>query len=630
MPLIPRFIASRWYAACVVAIVLLTAIAYAPALSGPQLFDDRQTIQDNPSITNFWLALRPPPGSPVTGRPVVNVSLAFNYWLNGLLGVDQSPDPGGATKTVSYHLLNLVLHIICGLLLLGIVRRTLRTGRTSARWAANADGAALAVAALWLLHPLQTDAVDYLTQRTEVIVSLCYLGTLYCSIRAWDAAATGGRDRTWFIAGTLTCLAGMASKEVMVSAPLMVVLYDRAFRTSSWREMLGPAYRRRRWFYAALASTVVLLAGLLLNNPRGAAVGFGSGIAWYDYLHTQGWAIAHYLRLALVPNALSLDYDFHPVAAGRGVPGLLLLAAFGVVTIIAWTRANRWGWLGFLGAWFFLILAPSSSVVPILTEFVAERRFYLPLAAIIVALLVAADALLQRAPSLARWGRTPARVLGVGLALLLAVLTFQRSRLYQSPEAIWRDATEKVPEDARAWNNLGVVFTHALPARNEAADSMYHVAVSIDSSYVDALLNAAVTDLRHEAYSEAEHFLRRGVQLDPARTSLFKLLGGILLDSGRPSEAEPFMAEVVRREPHSAMDLALLSLALADEGRTPDAMAAAERAIAEAGNDEPVYYYTGRAMLDAHQVEPARKLLARALQLDPTDSAARADLARLH
>ena len=203
--------------------------ASSGAPHGPQLLDDRFAIQDNPSITDLWSItgpLHPPAGTPVAGRPVVNYSLAFNYWLNGALGVDQRPDQYGANKTVGYHVVNLVLHIACGLLLLGIVRRTLRGGRVSERWKERADSVALLVAAIWMLHPLQTDAVDYLIQRTELIVALCYLATLYCSIRAWDA----DRPARWLWGGVIACLLGMASKEVMVSVLLMIVLYDRAFR----------------------------------------------------------------------------------------------------------------------------------------------------------------------------------------------------------------------------------------------------------------------------------------------------------------------------------------------------------------------------------------------------------------
>ncbi len=230
------------------AIVILTTLAYLPAIRSPFLFDDRTAIAQNSSIETLSLAaLHPPAGSPLTGRPVVNLSFAFNHALNDLLGIDQRPDPDGPDKTVSYHVVNLALHLACGLLLFGIIRRTLAVFKTDDAIRSDATAVALVIAALWLVHPIQTDAVDYLTQRTEVLASFFYLATLYASIRAWDVTNASERTR-WFLLGVLSCLLGMGSKEIVCTAPLVVLLYDRAFRVGSWRELLAPAYRGRRWF----------------------------------------------------------------------------------------------------------------------------------------------------------------------------------------------------------------------------------------------------------------------------------------------------------------------------------------------------------------------------------------------
>ena len=733
---VARFIPSRWLSLAITLLIALTAIAYAPALRGPQLFDDRQAIQDNASITHFATALNPPPGTPVTGRPVVNVTLAFNYWLNAVLGVDQSPDPGGASKTISYHVVNIVFHILCGLLLFGIIRGTLRTDRIPARWRDHASVVSLGLTALWLLHPLQTEAVDYLIQRTELVVALCYLGTLYASIRAWD-----GSPR-WYAVSALACLLGMASKEVMVSAPIMVLLYDRAFHYSAWRDVIAPAQRARRWFYGALAATWLLLIALLLTSPRGNTVGFNAAMPWYEYLHSQGWAIAHYLRLVLIPTTLSIDYDFHLVPHWRGLPGLILLGILAIAIVVAWTRANRWGWAAFLGSWFFLILAPSSSVVPILTEIVAERRMYLPLAAVLVVLVVVVEWVVGGVRRMVERGRAGARPYGlpraslaVGLLAVAAVLLFdgltlERSGLYRDPEAIWRDAIAKVPNDARAWNNLGVIVANRPTAGPMEAEGFYRKAVELDSSYVQALVNVGMSDFEHGNKQEAEQRFRRALRLDstshfalgglgtllldrgdttdalplmerfaaggagseffatlgevylarhrgadaaeafrtalqqaPDRTDLVIFLGGLLLQQGHAAEAEPYLEEAVRRQPASGVNLALLSLAYANLGRSDAAVEAAAHAVVESEGDARAWFFAGRAMLDARRTEiaagyftravalaphdadavaglgdaqlalgnrhEAMELYERALRIDPADSSARAGLARL-
>jgi len=120
---------------------------------------------------------------------------------------------------------------------------------------------------------------------------------------------------------------------------------------------------------AALGSFAALAVGV-----RGDTAGFHTGMTWYAYLYTQCWAIAHYLRLTVWPSPLASDYGSNLIRGARGVPGALILSAFGIATVAAWTRVRRWGWFAFAGSLFFLLLAPSSRVVPIAAEVAAERR----------------------------------------------------------------------------------------------------------------------------------------------------------------------------------------------------------------------------------------------------------------
>ena len=157
----------------------------------------------NATIRTLWpasIALRPPNGDlAVSGRPTVNYSLAVNYAINSWLDVDQRPDPDGPNKTVGYHLVNVFLHLGCGLLLLALIRRTLERGPFSDEWTRSAGRMATIVTALWLLHPIQTEAVDYVVQRTELIVSLCYVSTLY----AWRRAGRCHTPRRAQVANSL-------------------------------------------------------------------------------------------------------------------------------------------------------------------------------------------------------------------------------------------------------------------------------------------------------------------------------------------------------------------------------------------------------------------------------------------
>ncbi|HEX7508565.1 MAG TPA: hypothetical protein VF550_17460, partial [Polyangia bacterium] len=209
-------------------LVVAVFLAYANSFHGPFIFDDVPSIVENQSIRHLGSArvlAAPPEALTTTGRPVVNLSLAINFAVGGL-------------AVEGYHAVNLALHILASLVLFALVRRTLLLPTLSARFGVTATELALSVALLWAIHPLQTESVTYVVQRAEAIGGLFYLLTLYCFLRG----ATAARGRAWYAATVGACVLGMASKEVMVSAPLIAVLYDRTFIAASLRDSL-----RRRW-----------------------------------------------------------------------------------------------------------------------------------------------------------------------------------------------------------------------------------------------------------------------------------------------------------------------------------------------------------------------------------------------
>ncbi len=202
---------------------------YGRAADAPFIFDDPASISENPSIMRLWPLygtrespgpLNPPAEMTTSGRPLVNLSLAVNYHFGQL-------DPA------SYRVTNIILHLLTALVLMAIVHRTLCLDYFEGRFTHSAPLLAFLVALLWALHPLQTETVVYITQRTELLVGFFYLATLYASLRYWQAASPAGRG-CWLALATLACLAGMASKEVMVTAPVIVLLFERTFISGSF------------------------------------------------------------------------------------------------------------------------------------------------------------------------------------------------------------------------------------------------------------------------------------------------------------------------------------------------------------------------------------------------------------
>lgn len=620
---------ARWVA---IALACAALAAYAVALRAPFQFDDIASIPGNATIRSLApisVPLSPPSNTSVAGRPVVNYSLALNYALNEWLGVDQRPNPEGVNKTLGYHAFNLLIHIACGLLLFGSLRRTLRSWRLRERWAGEADWFAAVVATLWLLHPIQTEAVNYLIQRTELIVSVCYLGTLYSAIRAWDASSRRAAIG-WRTVAVIVCLLGMASKEVMITAPIIVVLYDRAFRVRSWRELATGG--DRSWFYGLLACTSALVIALVASNARFDTVGFGLGISWYGYLYSQAWAILHYLRLVAWPDQLTFDYGQRPIIGLRGVPGLVVLSAFAAATIVAWTRVERWGWFGFLGAWFFLTLAPSSSVVPITTEIAAERRIYLALAAVIALIVVALEASRRRLA--AEWGARPpwaaaaAASIGVfylivsawtadhtvpnrvftqwtmrfaiavaaaalawvmlrgmyrrstfaAIVLVLMGVTAARSMTYTNAEGLWRDTVLKAPSNPRAYDNLAFNLFFDDPPGLAEAKELYWKAIALDPTYLHAWPGLASIAVDEDHPDEAVWLLQRALAINPQYADAIDHLGKLYLKTGQPERAVPYLVRFAASYPSdtSFVPLARAYMAI---GRLDDAASALTNAL---------------------------------------------------
>ena len=277
------------------ALIVIGIATYANSLHGPFIFDDLSAISDNTHVqrlapigTLLDGLFATEPETPLIGRPVVALTVAVNHAIGG-------------DNVAGYHAVNIAVHLLAALLLFAIIRRTCLLPSMRDRFAAAAEHLAFAVALLCLVHPLQTEVVNYITQRTESIMGLCYLATLYAAIRAHDSP----RRTMWLVLAVLAAALGMASKEVMVTVPAVVLLYDYAFlRTGTVADLL-----RRRWpLYAGLCATWVVLAALMLHAPRAGTVGGDLGVSPWTYLLNQFDVVARYARLIVWPTGLLLDY----------------------------------------------------------------------------------------------------------------------------------------------------------------------------------------------------------------------------------------------------------------------------------------------------------------------------------
>jgi len=579
-------------------LIAATAAVYSNALHGEFIFDDARVIADNESLETPARAW-----SEGGQRRVAMLTFALNRAVHG-------------NDVFGYHLVNVAVHITAALLLFALVRNTLLHVEAD-HLQAHATLLGLAVALLWAVHPLQTQSVTYIVQRMESMMGLFALATLLFFSR-------GARSEVswpWHSGAVACCALGMMTKQVMIVVPLLVLWYDRAFIATSWKEI----FTRRKWAYAGLALTWFCLNWtwlpqlLGITQPTGGqAAVVVEGLAPLTYLYTQAGVIVHYLRLSVWPQGQIFDYGW-PAAESlteAAIPGALIVALLGL-TVWAIFKFPRWS---FLGGCFFLILAPTSSVLPI-ADIAVEHRMYLPLAAVIATLVLLSFLGLRwlnvhalRKPS----ATAGLALLTLGAAVSLGIVAHQRNRVYESRLAMWTDVVNKRPESIRARYNLATVlleeeayeaviragreFERDFGDRDNRSDQQFvrRMMVNVGIAHnklgnreeAVAILNKAVNRQRDGAVEHLNlgqalretnpdlairHF-QKAIEADPTYAKAYNNLGAMLTKT-RPRQAQAYFQQALKLNPNHADAHNNLANLLARHGELDRALVHYNRAL---------------------------------------------------
>ena len=569
-------------------VLLLGICAYWNGARGAFVFDDHVDITDNVAIRESWPPWRvilDQGQSGVSGRPVVALSYALNYeWC--------------AYETWGWHWVNVAVHLLTALAVLGCVRRALELPYFAQRWGSRARWIAAAVACVWVVHPLATGVIMYRGQRVESMMALFFAATLYCALRAFEA----GASRAWTRLAVLACALGTGCKEVIVGAPVLVLLFDALFVAGSRKGALAA----RRGLHLGLFATWALIAlFVVLAEGRSESVGFGySEVGVWEYLTTQAWAVPHYLQLSLWPDPLVFDYGKRPITeVARWLPGGIVVVA--LLGLTAWGLVRRSG-LAFLGAFWFVILAPTSSVLPIVTEVIVEHRAYLPSAAVLTLAVLGASILFERIAS-------PARAVAAAGALAAVLATFAwlthaRNETYRTEIGVWADTVAKMPENDRAQACYGNDLRVA--GRVQEAGERYAEAVRLAPKDPYWAANYGTWLLDQGRVEEGISELERSRDLLPTYGMTLQNLG-----SGyqRRGDIELAIASWQAALDHGAPAASFVTMQLVGllqaRGREPEALDALRRGCRLATNDPELQLQLARGLLRrARDAEPPHRV----------------------
>lgn len=540
-----------------VALLLVTAFAYAPSLGGPFVLDDWGSVEGNARLRQPD-ALRWPSIAELlgTGRPLTELTFALDWRAAG-------PDPH------RFRLVGLGLHLAAVVAAFAWLLRLLsRAGHPRAR------GLALAVAALFALHPIQMDAVAYVSQRAEVLSAILSLATLLLLDVAADRLRSARGVAAW-LAGTGTWVLAMGAKAVAVATPGLFVL-DQAMVAPAGQNGATPALRRAARAVGILVPVVALVAWsttLHLRafeaHPEGGAGFTATALSAGQYLATQLRVVWLYLRLLAWPRGFAFDRVFEP---SLSVDAAVIVAGLGIVGLVAlalglWVRAERSRLpsvpariVAFGILFWFVAIAPTSSIVPV-KDLAVEHRVYLASLGAFLAGAAVVDLLLHR------WRASPAsRLAGAvtagAVVLLLAVLLRSRAEAWGSVEGFWREAAEASPGNARVLTNQAI----ALQRKGDLVGA------------------------------EAAYRRAWAVARDPERIA--RLAGNhaaMLLDAGKPAEALAVTDRGLSLAPGEPVLWVNRALALGTLGRNAEALAEARRAAAASPGDPRIQHVLGVA-----------------------------------
>jgi protein O-mannosyl-transferase len=596
------------------AIIVLTAfVLYGSALSHPFFFDDLRSIVENPYIRNLGnisLLLQGIQSYTGSYRALPTITFAVNYHLHQL-------------NVFGYHLVNLILHILSGILIYLISRHLFRLaskteesfpeGKQEVRNCMD-NVFPLLTALIFIIHPIQVNTVTYIVQRNEGMAGFFFLLAFFLFIKG---SFQQGRKKMIYWCGVgLSFLGSALSKEIGFMLPVVLILFDFIFVCQTREETM------KRWKTYLLVVLFFTLYGLFFLNGGiwGLLIKGSPGRQWslvWEHLLTEANVIIQYFKLIFLPlpGWLNIDHDMKISKSLMEYPtwisGSVHLALLALAAIFFRKRKL----ISFSIGWFYLILAPTSSIIPI-WDVMVEYRLYLPLFAYGLLLSLSIKSLSQFLSH--KGSRKFGRNLLWGLVILMLCfyswVTLERNKILKDDLSLWMDATKKSPDKYRPQISLINAYI-----QQGLYDRAIEVSLALLKKYPDnyEVYNAlGVSHRRQREYDQAIEYFRKSIRINGENVLAYYNLGVLLLEQKKYDQAIETFDTALRVLPSYAKAYNNLANALAMKGLLDEAIEKEKEAI----RIDPVVaefrYNLARFYEDKNMVAEAIQAYKEALRLD--------------
>jgi protein O-mannosyl-transferase len=598
----------------IIVIAFLGLSVYSGTFHAPFAFDDLTSITNNTMIrelNNF--AFKPDNYTEDPGRYIGYLSFALNYRFCGL-------------DVTCYHIVNLAIHIINALLIYLLIVLTFRTEILKNSYIAHSSGwIALFTAALFAVHPVETQAVTYIVQRLASLATMFYLFALISYIKARSYFGLKGsswrRVAGYYLLSIVFALLSMKTKEIAFTLPIVIAFYEFYF--------FGGRTRTKLLFLLPMLIMLAVIPIGILHSHRSAgdllsdinAATTASDLPRWDYLLTEFSVVVTYLRLLLLPVGQNLDYDYpisHSLFEPRVLSSLfILLGMLGAALLFLLMSgkgkdtAPRLASFGIL--WFFITLSVESSFIPI-KDVIFEHRAYLPSIGIFMAVACLGAMAARAWPALTK----VMTVTAASVVLVLAVAAYERNTVWGSELSLWSDIAKKSPNKVRPHNNLGIAY--AINGMTDQEIEQYKIAIGIAPDYPEAHYNLGNAYFLKGMMDMAIEEFKTEIKVDPDHPLVHNDLGNAYVAKGMLDNAIAEYRAALQQNPGNRDAQYNLGFTLLKKGLANDAINELELALKLKPDDPATYNCLGVAYADLKMTDKALEDFQRAASLKPDDT----------